>query len=119
MRIAAISDIHGNLRALEAVLADIGRGGVDLVVNSGDILSGPLFPAGCATRLIPLGIPTISGNHERQLLIMQENQMGEFDRYTANCLSTDHVSWKAQLPFIAFPSSTHLIPVVLLEPLTF
>ncbi len=98
MRIAAISDIHGNLGALEAVLADIGRRGVDLVVNLGDILSGPLFPAECANRLIPLGIPTIRGNHERQLLTLQENQMGESDRYTANCLSKDHLSWMAQLP---------------------
>jgi predicted phosphodiesterase len=42
MKIAAISDIHGNLGALDAVLADIGRRGVDMVVNLGDILSGPL-----------------------------------------------------------------------------
>ena len=40
--------------------------GVNLVVNLGDIFSGPLFPAECANRLIPLGIPTIRGNHERQ-----------------------------------------------------
>ena len=98
MRIAAISDIHGNLGALEAVLADIGRSGVDVIVNLGDMLSGPLFPAECANRLIPLGIPTVRGNHERQLLTFQEDQMGESDRYTANCLSTDHLSWMVQLP---------------------
>lgn len=98
MRIAAISDIHGNLGALEAVLADIGRSGVDLIVNLGDIFSGPLFPAECANRLIPLGIPTVRGNHERQLLTLQEDQMGESDRYTANCLDPGHISWMAQLP---------------------
>jgi predicted phosphodiesterase len=45
MKIAAISDIHGNLAALDAVLADIGRRGVDATVNLGDILSGPLLRA--------------------------------------------------------------------------
>ena len=40
MRIAAISDVHGNLRALQAVLADIAQQGVDAVVNLGDLLSG-------------------------------------------------------------------------------
>jgi len=39
-RLAAISDIHGNLAALDAVLEDIDRRGCDLVVNLGDILPG-------------------------------------------------------------------------------
>lgn len=43
MRIAVVSDIHGNLRALQAVAADIERRKVDEVVNLGDILSGPLM----------------------------------------------------------------------------
>ncbi|WP_411970129.1 metallophosphoesterase family protein [Paucibacter sp. Y2R2-4] len=44
MRIAVLSDIHGNLAALEAVVADFRRRGVDAVVNLGDSLSGPLLP---------------------------------------------------------------------------
>ena len=44
MRIAVVSDIHGNLPALQAVVADIARRGVDSVVNLGDSLSGPLLP---------------------------------------------------------------------------
>ena len=39
MRIAALSDIHGNLAALDAVLEDIHGQGVDLIVNLGDIAS--------------------------------------------------------------------------------
>ena len=41
MRVAAISDIHGNLPALEAVLADIDEEAVDAVVVPGDSVSGP------------------------------------------------------------------------------
>jgi len=43
MRIAFVSDIHGNLAALDAVIADIARRGVHEVVNLGDTLSGPLL----------------------------------------------------------------------------
>ena len=45
MRIAVLSDIHGNVAALEAVLADIAKREADLIVNLGDSLSGALFPA--------------------------------------------------------------------------
>jgi len=54
MRIAFVSDIHGNLLALEAVLAELAREPVDLVVNLGDILSGPLWPCETAERLMAL-----------------------------------------------------------------
>jgi predicted phosphodiesterase len=42
MRLAAIADVHGNLLALEAVLADIAAFGISEVVNLGDHVSGPL-----------------------------------------------------------------------------
>ena len=51
MRIAAISDVHDNIEALEAVLEDITHRGVDVIVNLGDILSGPLFPVDCAESI--------------------------------------------------------------------
>lgn len=98
MRIAAISDIHGNFGALEAVLADINTHAPDLVVNLGDVLSGPLFPMECADLLIPLHIPTICGNHERQLLTLDFEEMGQSDRYTASCLRSHHVEWIKQFP---------------------
>jgi predicted phosphodiesterase len=44
VRVAAIYDVHGNLPALEAVLADIDAQGVDVVVSGGDLVAGP-FPA--------------------------------------------------------------------------
>ena len=68
MRLAAVTDIHGNLPALEAVLADVGRSQVGPVVNLGDILAGPLLPVETADRLMALALLTIRGNHERQVL---------------------------------------------------
>lgn len=98
MKIAAISDIHGNLSALDAVLADIRSIGVDLIVNLGDILSGPLYPNETADRLIPLGLPTIRGNHERQVLAGDRERMGASDRWAFDCLRPDQMDWIAGLP---------------------
>lgn len=98
MRLAVLSDIHGNLAALEAVLADSAAQRVDAMVNLGDILSGPLQPAETADRLIALGLPTIRGNHERQLLELPVERMGPSDRATAACLRPHHRAWLAGLP---------------------
>ena len=98
MKIAAISDIHGNLPALDAVLADIAARGVDLIVNLGDILSGPLWAAATADRLMPLQLPTIAGNHERQLLTQTRAQMSASDAHTDAELLPHHREWLASLP---------------------
>jgi putative phosphoesterase len=61
MRVGFISDIHGNLLALEAVLADLERQNVDRVVCLGDICFGPQV-SGCLERVRALGCPVILGN---------------------------------------------------------
>lgn len=98
MKIAVISDIHGNLDALDAVLADIARRGADLTVNLGDLLSGPLWPAETAHRLMALDLPTIRGNHERQLLTLPPERMGASDAFAALQIGMEHCSWLASLP---------------------
>jgi predicted phosphodiesterase len=98
VKIAAISDIHGNLPALDAVLQDIGRRGVDMIVNLGDMLSGPLLPRETADRLMRLQLPTISGNHERQVLTLDRGVMGLSDRYAAESITEPQRAWLASLP---------------------
>ena len=68
MRIAFVTDIHGNLAALEAVVADCTRRAVSRVVNLGDSLSGPLLPAETADDLMSRDWFHLAGNHERQIL---------------------------------------------------
>lgn len=104
MRIAVLADIHGNLRALEAVLADLARRGADLVVNLGDCLSGPLQPAAVVARLMELGLPTVRGNHDRQLLDRPMAEMGFSDAYAAERLTTAHRDWLAALPAVLVPA---------------
>lgn len=79
MKIAIISDIHGNLLALQAVLADIALQGVDQTVNLGDSLSGPLQPAETADLLMAKDFVTIKGNHERQLLEVLKRPVDQID----------------------------------------
>jgi len=98
MRLAALSDIHGNLPALEAVLADIGRRGVDRIVNLGDLVSGPLWPRETAARLMPLALPTVRGNHERQLSELAPSAMGASDAYAHAQLTPAQRRWLAALP---------------------
>jgi putative phosphoesterase len=64
MRIAALSDIHGNLPALEAVLVDVEREDVDAIVAAGDCVSGP-WPAEVFDRLEAVGARIVRGNADR------------------------------------------------------
>ncbi|HEX5997863.1 MAG TPA: metallophosphoesterase family protein [Hyphomicrobiaceae bacterium] len=68
MRFAAIADIHGNIDALEAVLADIAALGIAEVVNLGDHVSGPLEPLRTAELLMARGFPSIQGDQDRKLV---------------------------------------------------
>ena len=69
MRVAALNDIHGNLPALEAVLAEVEREEVDLIVCGGDMVSGPL-PRETLDVLLGLGERArfVLGNADRWFL---------------------------------------------------
>ncbi len=69
MRVAALYDIHGNLPALDAVLAEVEVAGADLIVVGGDFVMGPM-PRMTLKRLRALGncVRFIRGNTERDLL---------------------------------------------------
>lgn len=67
MRIAVVSDVHANLTALEAVIADLASTAPDLVVNGGDLLSGGSRPAEVIDRIRGLGWPGVRGNTDEML----------------------------------------------------
>lgn len=99
MRLAVISDIHGNVLALEAVLADLERQRIDRVVDLGDRVSGPLWPAETFRRLAALGIEGVRGNHDR---IVGENAragMGPSDVFAHDALGAVEREALAALPF--------------------
>jgi len=98
MRFAVISDIHGNNLALEAVLEDIARRGVTDVVNLGDCFSGPFDAARTADILLPLDLPTVAGNHDRELANTPPEDLDSIDRPTFAQLRDDHFAWLKALP---------------------
>jgi predicted phosphodiesterase len=67
MRLAVLADIHGNLPAFEAVLADTEKRQVDSIVIAGDLVNGAPDAAACWRRARSLGCPLLRGNHERYL----------------------------------------------------
>lgn len=68
IRLALISDIHGNYTALNAVLADIRREQIDSVICLGDVATNGAEPKRVIAELLRLGCPCILGNHESALL---------------------------------------------------
>jgi predicted phosphodiesterase len=93
MRLALVSDIHGNLAALEAVIADLENRQIDQVVNLGDTLSGPLLPAETAQRLQQLAWLHVAGNHERQVLQLPLERQSASDAFTSGQLSQAEKRW--------------------------
>lgn len=67
MRIAIVSDVHGNLVALEAVLTDLQEQRPDLVVHGGDLAFNGPRPAECVERIRRLGWPGVRGNMDEAL----------------------------------------------------
>ncbi len=66
-RVAALYDVHGNLPALKAVLADVAREPIDAIVSGGDVVWGP-FQAECLALLQSAGALFVAGNCEREVL---------------------------------------------------
>jgi predicted phosphodiesterase len=109
MRIAVFGDIHSNDHALEAVLADMDRRGIDRSICLGDItMKGPL-PKECVDRVRSLGCPVVRGNtdsayhpdlHPRRFPAQNESQVvarKDFDRHLAALPESDQ-AWLRGLP---------------------
>ncbi|HET8629656.1 MAG TPA: CHAD domain-containing protein [Thermomicrobiales bacterium] len=103
MRLAVLSDIHGNLAALDAVLADLAaRGGADQLVVAGDLcLDGPL-PAEALDRVRALGCPVVQGNTDRDLARTGEPADGDLAAllaWTRDRLGPERLAYLRDLPF--------------------
>lgn len=98
MRLAVLADIHGNLPALEAVLADLGRRGADSIVNLGDCVSGPLWPREALDLLMAKGWPTVRGNHDRWVAEDRDEPLNTSDGYARHALDAAGRAWLGALP---------------------
>jgi putative phosphoesterase len=114
MRIAVVSDVHGNLPALEAVLDDLRRRAPDLVIQGGDLGLMGARPAEVVDRIRELGWPGVVGNTDELLWRADEHarQLERapalapllrllFDHYaphTGEQLGDERLAWLRGLP---------------------
>ena len=96
--LAIIADIHGNVAALEAVLADIEALGVADIVNLGDCVSGPLWPRETMAVLERLALPTVRGNHDRWLGEIERASKGPSDAFAFERLTAAQLASLGRLP---------------------
>jgi predicted phosphodiesterase len=103
MRVAVISDIHGNLEAFDQVLTDIGQIGADAVICLGDIIGYGPEPEASVLRLRRQRVPAVMGNHELglssapYLSVMNESARRSL-AITKTLLSDDSMEYLIALP---------------------
>jgi predicted phosphodiesterase len=98
MRLAVIADIHGNLPALQTVLADISARDVDRTINLGDCVSGPLWPRETMDLLQTLDLLTVRGNHDRWLAQTPRERMYPSDAFAFDALTAAQHAALGALP---------------------
>src|SRR5690349_3836460 len=108
MRIAIVSDIHDNLTAFEAVLADLRETSPDLVLHGGDLVFGGSSPAEIVDRVRDLGWPGVFGNTDEGIArpaTLEEfaaqspapqslwDAVREMAPFTRDVLGDDRIAW--------------------------
>ena len=113
MRVAVVSDIHGNLTAFEAVLADVRQCSPDLVLHGGDLADGGSSPVEIVDHIRSLGWPGVMGNTDEMLV--QPDSLEEFAcqssappilwnvirqiaSATRSSLGEERLAWMSELP---------------------
>jgi putative phosphoesterase len=99
MKIAALYDVHGNLPALEAALAEVDEAGADVVLSGGDLLLGPQ-PAECLELLREQGATFIRGNCDRAVAdgVGSDDPWIDRIRWTADRLSGEQLDFVRSWP---------------------
>jgi putative phosphoesterase len=98
MRVAVLSDVHGNLAALEAVLAALdARGPYDAIVNAGDLVFGGPRPREALDLLMQRNYPTILGNTDVWIAGMEPGG-GSVVAWARRQLGKEHEDYLRGLP---------------------
>jgi putative phosphoesterase len=95
-RLAIISDIHGNLPALEAVLADIEAQGLTEILHLGDLVGYNPFPNETVALIAGLGITGITGNYDQAVLAQVPDPIGELLNAKITPMGREIYAWTVQ-----------------------
>ena len=105
VRLAVVSDVHGNLHALRATIDRLRRHGVDEWVSAGDVVGYGAHPGECLDLLAGLGAHGVAGNHELMVLgHLSTRRAGrlaqETTGWTRSALGEDRLRQLAMLPAV-------------------
>jgi diadenosine tetraphosphatase ApaH/serine/threonine PP2A family protein phosphatase len=121
VKLAILSDIHGNLEALEAVLEDVDASGVEAMACLGDFVGYGASPNDCLDVLRPRLEAAVLGNHDAAAL--GRVRLGGFHadaattaRWTTDQLTPDHRDWLASLPLTVVWHGLRLVHATPSEP---
>jgi predicted phosphodiesterase len=106
MKYALMSDIHANLPALEAVLADIAAREVDATYHLGDLVGYAPWPNEVVARVSALGIPGVAGNYDSAVATYYKHCGCRYEDAAQEALS--HLSYEWTLTNISHESRTFL-----------
>jgi putative phosphoesterase len=124
MRIAVLSDIHGNLAALEAVLADLRQTSPDLILHGGDLADAGANPVEIVDRIRDLGWEGVAGNTDEMLFRPESLDefakqspapgslfaaIGEMAAATREALGEERIAWLRGLPRMQTHGSMGLV----------
>src|SRR6059058_4104270 len=90
MRFAIFSDIHANLEALEAVLADAHKRKCTHFVCLGDVVGYNANPHECVERIRKLDCPIVKGNHDEQASLSESSS--DFNELAERAIKWTHDS---------------------------
>ncbi len=99
MKIAVISDIHSNLYALESVIKDIKRNNISDIYCTGDLVGYGTRPNEVIKLMQENNVKTIMGNHDLEMLKIQDNKYENFDmkKWTHSLLTIESLVYIATL----------------------
>jgi putative phosphoesterase len=122
MKLAILSDIHSNLEALDAVLADIEKRGIKHIIVAGDIVGYGPNPNECIQRLRKTGAMCVRGNHDDQAVKMDDiDWFNDFAKvaliWTSKHLTETSKAWLSKLPLIRKVGNIFVVHGSPLEPL--
>lgn len=122
-RIALISDIHANIDALDAVLADIDSQSADEIHCLGDIVGYGAAPAECLDLVRARCSVSVKGNHDQMAsekgVILALERVSAPIRYAREKLSGEQINWLKDLPLVVEKDGYSLVHSSLHEPKEF
>jgi putative phosphoesterase len=104
MKVALISDVHANVIALRAVLADIGSRGMERIVSAGDVVGYYPYPNETIALFQERGIRSIRGNHDRAVLNAPNEGMNSMAS-SAMMWTTDRLTAQSRAYLASLPAS--------------